>query len=238
MSYYTYPRMEEAKDALREGKPILIYDSDDREGETDIVFPAAAVTPEDVFRLRNDGGGLICVAIHPKSAVRLGIPFMADILSVFASCSANEAFGEVTERIGDIPYDKKSSFSIWVNHRGTFTGITDNDRALTIRKLGETVEKSLNGNGVRFSDDFRSPGHVAVLRAAKDLVFERTGQTELSVAMALMAGITPSMAICEMLDHKTGKARSKEDAIEYGKINNMPFLEGSEIIDAYKKYES
>ncbi len=238
MNYYTDPKMEDAMNALREGKPILIYDSDDREGETDIVFPATTVTPEDVFTLRNDGGGLICVAIHPESAGKLGLPFIADVLRVFASHADGDEFDEVTEKVGDIPYDKKSSFSIWVNHRGTFTGITDNDRALTIRKLGEIVEDSLNGNYMKFSDEFRSPGHVAVLRAAEDLVFERVGQTELSVAMALMADITPSMAICEMLDHKTGKALSKEDAIEYGKINNMPFLEGSEIIDAYKKYES
>ena len=88
-------------------------------------------------------------------------------------------------------------------------------------------------NKVRFGDEFRSPGHVAVLRAAKDLLFERVGQTELSVAMAMMAGITPAMAICEMLDHRTGKALSKEDAIEYGRMNKIPFLEGSEIIDAF-----
>ncbi|RJS70503.1 MAG: 3,4-dihydroxy-2-butanone-4-phosphate synthase [Candidatus Syntrophoarchaeum sp. WYZ-LMO15] len=234
MSYYTTRRIEDAKDALRMGKPILIYDFDDREGETDIVVPARYVTPADVFRMRHDGGGLICVAIHPEAADRLGLPFMADILRVFSACSDNNGgFDEITERIGDIPYDRKSSFSIWVNHRGTFTGITDNDRALTIRKLGEIVEEAMNGNKVRFGDEFRSPGHVAVLRAAKDLLFERVGQTELSVAMAMMAGITPAMAICEMLDHRTGKALSKEDAIEYGRMNKIPFLEGSEIIDAF-----
>lgn len=234
-------RIERAKNALKEGKPILIYDSDNREGETDIVYPATTITPADLFRLRSDGGGLICVAIHPDSADRLGLPFMVDVLQVYSSYSnggrGKNKFDTVTEKIGDIPYDRKSSFSIWVNHRETFTGITDNDRALTIRKLGEIVKRSMNGNGVNFGDEFRSPGHVAILRAARGLVSERVGQTELSIVMAIMAGITPSMAICEMLDHRTGKALSKKDAIEYGRLNDMPFLEGSEIIDAYNRFK-
>jgi len=53
-----------------------------------------------------------------------------------------------------------------VNHRNTFTGITDNDRALTITKIGEIVNKVLNGEKIDFGDEFRSPGHVALLRAS------------------------------------------------------------------------
>jgi 3,4-dihydroxy 2-butanone 4-phosphate synthase len=116
-----------------------------------------------------------------------------------------------------------------VNHRETFTGITDNDRALTIRKVGEIVDKVLKGEQIDFGDEFRSPGHVALLRAASGLLDERRGQTELSIELAIEAGISPSMVVCEMLDEKTGKALTKEDAIKYSKEKNMPFIEGKDI---------
>ena len=37
----------------------------------------------------------------------------------------------------DLQYDNKSAFTLSINHRDTFTGITDRDRALTTRRFGE-----------------------------------------------------------------------------------------------------
>ncbi len=221
--------LNEAIDAIRKGKMILLYDADDREGETDLVIPAISITPADVARMRRDGGGLICVAIHGSAAEKLGLPFISDILRS-VSLNGNNALRTLVEKKGDIPYDSRSSFSLWVNHRNTFTGITDNDRALTIKKVGETVQRVLNGELIDFGEEFRSPGHVALLRAASGLLNERRGQTELSIELALKAGINPSMVVCEMLDEKTGKALSKEDARKYSLKNNMPFIEGKNIL--------
>jgi 3,4-dihydroxy 2-butanone 4-phosphate synthase len=221
--------LNEAIDAIRKGKMILLYDADDREGETDLVIPAISITPADVARMRRDGGGLICVAIHGSVAEKLGLPFISDVLRS-VSLNGNKALRTLVEKKGDIPYDSRSSFSLWVNHRNTFTGITDNDRALTIKKIGETVQRVLNGEMIDFGEEFRSPGHVALLRAASGLLNERRGQTELSIELALKAGINPSMVVCEMLDDKTGKALSKEDARKYSIKNNMPFIEGKNIL--------
>jgi 3,4-dihydroxy 2-butanone 4-phosphate synthase len=58
---------------------------------------------------------------------------------------------------------------------------------------------------------------------------ERRGQTELSIELAIKAGVSPSMVVCEMLDDKTGKALSKEDAIKYSKDHNIPFVEGKDL---------
>lgn len=219
-----------AIEAVRNGNMVLLFDDDDREGETDLVIPARSVTPADVTRMRHDGGGLICVAIHATAAQRLGLPFISDVLHS-VSLNGHRSLRTLVEKKGDIPYDSRSSFSLWVNHRDTFTGITDNDRTLTINKIGETVERVLNGEKIDFGRDFRSPGHVALLRAASGLLDERRGQTELSVQLALMAGICPSMVVCEMLDDRTGKALSKEDAKEYSLRYNMPFIEGKNILE-------
>ena len=222
-------------EAVRAGQLVLIFDSEDREGETDFVLPACAITPREVANFRNEAGGLICVAIHPLAAERLGLPLMSDILR-----NVNSTYpflSTIVEGAGDLHYDKRSSFSLWLNHRDTFTGITDRDRALTIRKIGEAVASVLNGTGspYSFSREFRSPGHVSLLRAAEGLLDERRGQTELSVALAVLAGIPPAMVICEMLDDESGRARSKENAQAFASERSVIFMEGAEIVRAYRE---
>lgn len=228
---YRNENINRALEALRAGKMIQIYDSDSREGETDLVIPAKAITFKDVKWMRKDAGGLICVAVDPVASKRLNLPFMAELVRE-ASKNSN-SLEEVVEKAGDLKYDSHSSFSLWVNHRDTRTGIPDNERALTIRKVGEITEKTLSGNKARFGDEFRTPGHVALLRAADGLLDDRKGQTELSVVLARMAGITPAMVVCEMLDDENGKALSKENAKEYGEKHGLVFLEGQEILEAY-----
>ena len=218
--------IDEAIAALRDGKMILLYDFDDREGETDFAIRSDAVTPKDILTMRKDGGGLICTAIDPVAAEKLGLPFASDVLE-----STHFA-----ERQGDIPYDRKnhSSFSLWVNHKNTFTGITDRDRALTITAVAEQVKKSLNGGGAHFSEHFRTPGHCALLRAADNLLDQRHGQTELSVALARMASVTPSITICEMLDDESGYALPKSGAKAYAKKHGLVFVEGKEVLDRWE----
>ncbi len=219
--------IDRALSALRDGKFILLYDFDDREGETDFAIRSDAVTPRDIVRMRKDGGGLICTAVHPVAAQRLGLPFASDALRAVA----------VAERQGDIPYDRKnhSSFSLWVNHRNTFTGITDRDRALTVNAIAEQVKHALNGGNVNFHEVFRTPGHMALLRAADGLLDVRRGQTELSIALAQMAKITPAVTICEMLDDESGYALTKADAKTYARKHGLVFIEGNDVLERWEK---
>ncbi len=228
--------VEQGIEYVKRGKIVLIYDAADREGETDFVMHASAVTPKDVAYYRNEGGGLICVAIHPLAADKLGLPLISDILRN----ATGEFFSlrRMVEEKGDLSYDKRSSFSLWVNHRDTFTGITDRDRALTINKTGEAVENVLNGKSCDFHTEFRTPGHVSILKAADGLLDERRGQTELSVVLALLAGISPAMVICEMLDTESGDALSKADAITFASERDTVFIEGKEIVEAYQSIRS
>ncbi|MBW6518322.1 MAG: 3,4-dihydroxy-2-butanone-4-phosphate synthase [ANME-2 cluster archaeon] len=225
--------MQQAVESLKNGRMILLFDSEDREGETDFVIPADSTTPQHIYQMRKDGGGLICVAIHPIAAQMLGLPFYADILRHSSISGNGKILRKLVEKQGDIPYDSKSSFSLWVNHRDTFTGIPDRDRALTISRMGNLVQDAMDGKEVDISNEFRSPGHVSLLRAASGLVHDRIGQTELSVVIAQLAGITPAMAICEMLDGATGLALSKADAQKYAEGHGLVFVEGRDVIQAY-----
>jgi 3,4-dihydroxy 2-butanone 4-phosphate synthase len=222
--------IDDAVKALREGKVICLYDYDNRERETDLVFAAEFVTPKLVYQLRRDAGGLMCVAIDPVACTNLGIPYIADVLR-HAGNSGNGfgAIESIYEKAGDVPYDTKSSFSLWVNHRKVYTGITDVDRSLTIKELASITGSALNGNKISFGSQFRSPGHVPLLRCAPGLLKDRRGQTELSIVLARAAKVTPAMVMCEMLDGETGRALTKEDAMKYAEKNGLAFIEGKEV---------
>ncbi|KAF5037193.1 3,4-dihydroxy-2-butanone 4-phosphate synthase [anaerobic digester metagenome] len=75
---------------------------------------------------------------------------------------------------------------------------------------------------------------MALLRAADRLLDERRGQTELSIALAGMADITPAVTICEMLDDETGFALSKEGAMEYARKHGLVFVEGQDVLDRWE----
>jgi len=204
--------------AFRDGDPVLVHDAADREGEVDLVYPAAAVDPEDVARMRNDAGGLVCVALADDIADAFELPFVTDVLDHPAADH------------GHLGYDDRSSFSLTVNHRDTFTGITDDDRALTISELGRAAA---DPESIDFAETFRAPGHVHVLRAAPSLA-DRQGHTELGVALAREAGVPPAVVVCEMLDGETGGALSVADAKAYADRHDLAYVEGSDLLDAFQ----
>ncbi|WP_435180687.1 3,4-dihydroxy-2-butanone-4-phosphate synthase [Halorussus sp. AFM4] len=208
--------VEAAVEAFREGSPVLVHDAADREGETDLIYPAAAVTPADVSRMRNDAGGLVCVALADEVAAAFDLPFLEEALDHPASADH------------DLGYDERSSFSLPVNHRDTYTGITDEDRATTITKLAEAAA---NPDATDFAAAFRAPGHVHLLRAAPDLLADREGHTELGVALAEAAGREPAVVVCEMLDDESGEALAPADARAYAERHGFPYVEGADVIE-------
>lgn len=221
--------IEKALKAFQNGEIVLIFDDDNREKETDMIVAAELMTPQHMTTMRNDAGGLLCVPLSSDISDKLGIPFMTDIMEV-----ASEKFPVLAELSPtDIPYDEKSAFSITINHRKTFTGITDNDRAFTIKELALLCK---NGDYANLGKYFRSPGHVTLLRAAEGHVLKRKGHTELSIALAEMAGVTPVAVCCEMMDDFTRDSMITDDVDKYAEKNNMVFLSGAEVIEAYKEF--
>jgi len=219
VDYSSFNNLDQAIRHFRDGKLILIHDSDDREGETDMVLAAASVTPADITRLRNDAGGLICVALSAQVAETFRLPYLEYALD-HPIC-------------GHVPsYDSRSAFSLTINHVNTSTGISDTDRALTISKLGcLTDEPTLS----EFSASFYSPGHVQLLKAATGLISDRRGHTELSMVMARLAEREPATVVCEMLDDGTKQSLPKTEAKEYANRNGVPFVDGKLISNRFRQ---
>lgn len=217
--------IEEAIDTLSDGKFVLVHDDKGRENEIDMIIAAEYITPKNIATMRNDAGGLVCLAISNEITTKLGLTYMHDIIQSLSSI--NPVFSKLT--YGKAPYGDKPSFSITVNHRDTYTGITDIDRALTISKMAEICKKIDSGGVEEFAKNFRTPGHVPILIASKGLLEERRGHTELCVYLAQMSKLVPAVVICEMLDSTTHRALSINKAKEYADIKGITLLEAGQL---------
>lgn len=185
--------------------------------------------------MRQDGGGLIFLMIPNEVAQKFKLPFLTDLYA-----KIEDTYPVLKQLISnDIPYDTKSSFSLYINHRKTFTGITDNDRSLTMKKFSELIVRTKKmGSSLATKElgaEFRSPGHIPLCVASKGLLNERKGHTELVIALMQMAGLIPAGGGCEIMGDD-GKALSKKDVVLYAEKNNLIFLEGKEVIEAWKQW--
>lgn len=160
--------IEEAIDAFRSGKMLIVVDDEDRENEGDLVMAAEKVTPEAVNFMMKEGRGLICAPIEEERAMSLRL---------------NPMTGENTDM-------SRCNFTVSVDLKaGTTTGISAKDRALTLRAL---VDKNSQAS------DFNRPGHVFPLIARKGGTLVRAGHTEAAVDLAKLAGLAPAGVICEI----------------------------------------
>ncbi len=169
--------IEDAVEAIREGRMVVVVDDEDRENEGDLTLAAEHVTPEAIAFMATHGRGLICAALEGPLLDRLQIPLMV--------------------RENTSPFE--TAFCVSVEAReGTTTGISAQDRARTIQALIAPDAKPQH---------FVKPGHVFPLRARPGGVLARTGQTEASVDLARLAGLHPSGVICEIMKDDGTMAR-------------------------------
>ena len=224
--------LDEALSSLRRGNFILLHDDGKRENEVDMVVAAEFVTPEHIARMRMDAGGLICMSINHALASNLGLDYMHEIL--FNSQNFDVDLKKMI--IGTAPYGDRPSFSISINHKNTFTGITDKERAFTISQMAELYKNENANKKDIFNSNFKTPGHVPLLIASEGLLSNRLGHTEMSIYLMKLAGLSQVTAICEMLDSQTYAALSTEKAKKYAKDNVIPYFDGTELVKLAKEH--
>ncbi|MEA3558554.1 MAG: 3,4-dihydroxy-2-butanone-4-phosphate synthase [Candidatus Thermoplasmatota archaeon] len=225
--------LESALNALKEGRFVLVYDADGREEECDFFLAAEYCTPEAIRTMRKEGGGLVFLMVRPDIRDRLALPFLQEAFPEFKE--KYPIFGALVS--DDIPYDTRSSFSVAINHRDTFTGVTDIDRSLTVKSFGELslkVPQMTEAESMaEFGEHFRSPGHIPLCIGSDRILETRFGHTELSCALSTIAGLSGVTVGCEIMGDN-GKSMPREEVMEYARRNNIPFLVGQQIIDAWK----
>ena len=217
--------LETGLESLKRGEFVLLFDSAGRENEIDMVVAAELITPEHVARMRQNAGGLLCIALENNFAKSLELQYMHDILS-------NSSISNKEMIMGLAPYGDYPTFSLSVNHYQTYTGITDKDRALTIMEMANIY--NIENKQKKFVSSFKTPGHVPLLIASEGLLASRQGHTEMSVYLTQIAGLTPVTAICEMMDAETYSALSVDKAEKFGKQNGIPLIDGKELLEYAK----
>ncbi len=228
--------IEDAIDAFSNGLPVCLFDSEKREGETDLLFSAQHATPATMRQLRQDCGGLLFLAIGHEVGELFGLPFLQDLHTQKELVSKFDVLQELVTN--DLRYDSRSAFTLSLNHRETYTGITDKDRSLTTRRFAELTNEVFD-NGIDSKEakrllgqEFRTPGHIPVCRETEGGLTRRQGHTELAVGLARLSNVSPVVIGAEMLQPDGDLALSVEAAKNWANVRGIPFLEGSDIIQA------
>jgi 3,4-dihydroxy 2-butanone 4-phosphate synthase/GTP cyclohydrolase II len=173
----TLATIEEAAELYRRGEVVIIVDDEDRENEGDLCIAAEKITPDAVNFMAKFGRGLICLALTEERCKELDLPLMVEN--------------------NTSPYG--TAFTVSIEARGRVTtGISARDRSETVRAAIDPKTKPA---------DLSRPGHVFPLRAKKGGVLKRAGQTEASVDLAQIAGMTPAAVICEIMNEDGTMAR-------------------------------
>lgn len=167
----------EAIEEIRAGRILVVVDDEDRENEGDLTIAAERVTPEIINFMATHGRGLICLALTAERCDALHLPLM----SPHNTSNFGTAFCESVDA-----------------REGVTTGISAADRTCTIlTAIGPDCRPG----------DLARPGHVFPLRAREGGVLVRAGQTEASVDLSRLAGLTPAGVICEIMNEDGTMAR-------------------------------
>ncbi len=199
--------IEEAIERFRHGEIVIIVDDEDRENEGDLTIAAEKVTPAAINFMAKHGRGLVCLAMSEERCRALDLPLMVE--------DNTSTFG--------------TAFTISIEARGKVTtGISAADRAATILTAIDPATRP---------EDLLRPGHVFPLRARKGGVLKRAGQTEASVDLAALAGLTPAGVICEIMNDDGTMARVP-DLVKVAREHGLLMITVADLISYRLQHET
>ena len=204
---YRFASIEQAIAELQEGRMVILVDDEDRENEGDLVIAATHATAEAINFMSLFGRGLICLPMANSLIDKLSLPMMAN-------CNRSP-FG--------------TAFTVSIEAAtGVSTGISASDRARTVQVAIDPASGPA---------DIISPGHVFPLRALEGGVLKRTGQTEGSVDLVRLAGLTPAAVICEIINDD-GTMSRRDDLALFSKKHSIPMVAVKDLIKYRIQHET
>ena len=202
---YTLNSIEEVIEDLKAGKPVIIVDDEGRENEGDLVIAAEFATRETINFIIKEARGLLCTPMLEADLLRLGI-------------------SQMVEKNTD---NHETAFTVSVDHMDTTTGISPEERAITMQKLIDPNAKP---------EDFRRPGHVFPLRYKEGGVLVRQGHTEASIDLCKLAGLYPAAAICEITNDE-GYMSRMDDLIAFSKKHDLKIASVEALVEYRKRHD-
>jgi len=172
--------IEQALDALRAGKPILVADDENRENEGDAIMAAEFMTEQWMAWIVQNTTGFLCAPMEDARANELELPLMI--------------------QNNQDPHQTNYTITVDATTRES-TGVSAFDRALTVRTLADPMSSA---------ESLIRPGHIVPLRAHHHGVLGRPGHTEAAVDLLKLAGLTPVGVIGEMVNKDGSMMRLPE----------------------------
>ena len=203
-----FSTIDDALDALKAGRMVIVVDAEERENEGDFVCAAETITPEQVSFMLRYGGGVLCVSLLHETADRLG-------LSPIVDNQRNTA-------------PNQTSFMTPIDHRDAGSGVSADNRARTIVAMSDPASQA---------SDFVRPGHLYPLLAKDGGVLRRTGHTEATVDLMRLAGMKPVGVLIEILSESGGGMAGIDELRKLSHKHNMPLISIDQIIRYRRRRE-
>lgn len=200
--------IEEALDALKAGRLVMVVDAEERENEGDFICAAELATPETISFILQHGGGVLCVALLEEAADRLE-------LSPIVDSERNTA-------------PNKTLFLTPVDHVDAGSGVSIDNRTKTIVALSDPNSKAV---------DFVRPGHLNPLLAKEGGVLRRAGHTEATVDLMRLAGLKPVGVLIEILSKKSGGMADFDELRDLSRQHNIPLISIEQLIRYRRRRE-
>ncbi len=200
-----FNRIEDAIADIRKGRMVVVVDDPNRENEGDVVIAASMCGVSAVNFMAVHARGLICVPLPAARLDALKLRAMIDPAAGLSSAPGRD-----------------TAFTVSVDaKRGTSTGISARDRAVTIKTLIDPKTRP---------EDLGRPGHVFPLRAKEGGVLVRAGHTEAAVDLARLAGLTPAGVICEILNADGTMSRTPQ-LMKFARRHKLKIITISDLIE-------
>ncbi|WP_336276356.1 3,4-dihydroxy-2-butanone-4-phosphate synthase [Bartonella sp. CB178] len=185
------------------GEIVVVMDDDDRENEGDLIVAAVHCTEEKMAFIIRHTTGIVCAPMLREGAQRLYLsPMVSDNDSMH-----------------------RTQFTVTVDFKyGTTTGISAQDRTLTVRNLA-------NPNAC--ASDFVRPGHIFPLIAHEGGVLMRSGHTEAAVDLCKLAGL-PLVGVIGELVNDDGSVKHGDEVTKFAQDNQLHVITVADLI-AYRQ---
>nr|WP_263970348.1 bifunctional 3,4-dihydroxy-2-butanone-4-phosphate synthase/GTP cyclohydrolase II [Pseudanabaena sp. PCC 6802] len=201
VSSHSFDSISSAIEDIKDGRPVVVVDDEDRENEGDLICAAEFATPSTINFMSVHARGLICLAMTGDRLDRLQLPLMVQTN---------------TE-------SHQTAFTVSIDaaaHLGVSTGISAMDRARTIQVAIDPNTRP---------SDLRRPGHIFPLRAQAGGVLKRAGHTEAAVDLAKLAGLYPAGVICE-IQNRDGSMSRLPELFAYARTHDFKIISIADLI--------
>ncbi|RXK18309.1 GTP cyclohydrolase II [Macrococcus sp. DPC7161] len=201
-----FDSVESCIEDLKLGKPIIVVDNEDRENEGDLLAITDFINRDCINFMITHAKGLLCAPISYELNKKL----------------------KLLPMVNNNQDPHQTAFTISIDHKDTHTGISVDERLMTVKAL---CQKDVT------LADFNQPGHIFPLVAKPGGVLERVGHTEACVDLAKLCGAGETGVICEIIKEDGTMAR-RDDLVQFKQTHQLKMMSIEQLMIYRKKHES